>query len=162
MQAPVQAHVQAPVLARPSETASRAPGMNVTGASYRAPMAAVVYLRMSPALRAALQSQAADNGVSLNAFAVQALAAAAGPEFLRDVRSGGKPASVADERRVVVRPSPDKMRPIVEQYVTYWVDRLGTEHFSRVVANSKDHDRVWAWYVGRQAELAELSSRGAR
>jgi hypothetical protein len=34
-----------------------------------------------------------------------------------------------------------------------------------VIANSKDHDRVWAWYVGRQAELAalaEISSRAAR
>jgi hypothetical protein len=104
-------------------------------------MAAVVYLRMAPALRDALQ----------------ALAAAAGPEFLRDVRGGGQPATVADAGRVLERPAPDRMRPIVERYVTYWVDRLGREQFSRVVANSKDHDRVWAWYVGRQAELAALS-----
>jgi hypothetical protein len=27
---------------------------------------------------------------------------------------------------------------------------------SRVIAHSKDDDRVWAWYVGREAELAEL------
>jgi hypothetical protein len=57
------------------------------------------------------------------------------------------------------------MKPIVDRYVTYWVDRLGREHISRVAANSKDHDRVWAWYVGREAELAalaEVSPRGAR
>jgi HicB family len=125
-------------------------------------MAAVVYLRMAPALRDALKTHADASGVSLNAFAVQALAAAAGPEFLRDVRSGGQPASVDDERRVLKRPAADRMRPIVEQYATYWVNRLGREHFSRVTADSKDHDRVWAWYVGRQAELAELSPRGAR
>jgi hypothetical protein len=41
--------------------------------------AAVVYLRMAPALRDALRNHAAESGVSLNAFAVQALAAAAGP-----------------------------------------------------------------------------------
>jgi predicted HicB family RNase H-like nuclease len=39
--------------------------------------AAVVYLRMAPALRDALRAQADASGVSLNAFAVQALAAAA-------------------------------------------------------------------------------------
>jgi hypothetical protein len=54
------------------------------------------------------------------------------------------------------------MKPFVERYVTYWVDRLGRERFSAVVAKSKDHDRVWAWYVGREAELAELSLRAAR
>jgi hypothetical protein len=57
------------------------------------------------------------------------------------------------------------MKPIVDRYVTYWVDRLGREHMSRVIANGKDHDRVWAWYVGREAELAALayvSRRGAR
>jgi HicB family len=127
-------------------------------------MAAVVYLRMAPALRDALRGHAAESGISLNAFAVQALAAAAGPDFLRDVRAGGKPASVADERRVLERESPpaDRMHSIVTQYATYWVDRLGRDHMSRVIANSKDRDRVWAWYVGRQAELAELSPRGAR
>jgi hypothetical protein len=125
-------------------------------------MPAVVYLRISPALREALQEHAAASGISLNAFAVQALAAAAGPEFLRDVRAGGMPASVVDEKRVLVRPAPDQMRGIVTQYLTYWVDRLGREHMSRVIANSKDHDKVWAWYVGRQAELAELSPRAAR
>jgi hypothetical protein len=126
-------------------------------------MPAVVYLRMSPALRNALQEHAAASGISMNAFAVQALAAAAGPEFLRDVRAGGKPATVADDRRVLVRP--ERMHDLCTQYVTYWVDRLGREHMRRVVDNSKDHDKVWAWYVGRQAELAalsELSSRGAR
>jgi hypothetical protein len=127
--------------------------------------AAIVYLRMSPALRDALRSRAEASGVSLNAFAVQALAAAAGPEFLRDVRAGGQPATSADERRVLERPAPDKMHPIATQYVTYWVDRLGRDHMSRVIANSKDHDRVWAWYVGREAELAalaEVSPRAAR
>ena len=92
-----------------------------------------------------------------DAFAVQALAAAAGPEFLRDVRAGGQPVSVADDRRVLSRPPPDRMKPIVERYVTYWVDRLGRDHFARVIQNSKDHDRVWAWYVGREAELAALA-----
>lgn len=123
-------------------------------------VAAVVYLRMAPALRDALRAYAEASGVSLNAFAVQALAAAAGPDFLRDVRNGGQPATVQDARRALERP--ERMHPIVDQYVQYWVDRLGRENFSRVIANSKDHDRVWAWYVGRQAELAELSSRAAR
>ena len=125
--------------------------------------AAVVYLRMSPALHDALQGQAAASGISLNAFAVQALAAAAGPEFLRDVRAGGKPATVADEQRVLVRP--DRMHPIVDKYVQFWIDRLGRDARERVIASSKDHDRVWAWYVGREAELAalaEVSRRGAR
>ena len=125
-------------------------------------MAAVLYLRMSPALHDSLQQQAAASGISLNAFAVQALAAAAGPEFLRDVRLGGKPASVDDERRVLARPPADQMKPIVDQYVTYWVNRLGRDAFSRVLAASKEHDHVWAWYVGRAAELAELSRRAAR
>jgi HicB family len=127
--------------------------------------ASVLYLRVSPALHDALKQHAADGGVSLNTFAVQALAAAAGPEFLRDVRAGGTPATPADEKRVLVRPNPEGMRRIVTEYVTYWVDRLGREHMSRVIANSKDHDRVWAWYVGRAAELAalaEISPRGAR
>ncbi len=128
-------------------------------------MAAVLYLRMAPALRDALRAHADASGVSLNAFAVQALAAAAGPDFLRDVRGGGQPVTVADERRMLERPAPDRMHPIVDRYVAYWVDRLGREHFSRVIANSKDHDRVWAWYVGREAELAalaEVSPRAAR
>jgi hypothetical protein len=132
--------------------------MGVTAWSYGLRMAAaVVYLRMAPALRDALRTHAAESGVSLNAFAVQALAAAAGPEFLRDVRAGGAPSSVGDERRVLERPPKDRMNPIVTQYVTYWVDRLGRAEVSRVIANSKDHDRVWAWYVGRQAELAMLA-----
>jgi len=125
--------------------------------------AAVVYLRMSAALRDALRTRAESEGVSINAFAVQALAAAAGPEFLRNVRSGGKPATEADERRVLVRP--ERMHPIVDRYRQYWIDRLGMEARDRVIANSKDHDRVWAWYVGREAELAalaEVSRPGAR
>jgi len=99
----------------------------------------------------------------LNAFAVQAFAAAAGPEFLRDVRAGGAPTTVRDERRVLVRP--ERMDPIVDRYVQYWIDRLGRDAGDRVLANSKDHDRVWAWYVGREAELSalsELSRPGAR
>ena len=130
--------------------------MRVTPPPYGAAMpAAVVYLRMSSALRDALRSRAEGEGVSLNAFAVQALAAAAGPEFLRDVRAGGAPATVTDEQRVLARP--ERMKPIVDRYITYWVDRLGREAMSRVLANSKDHDRVWAWYVGREAELAALA-----
>src|SRR3989442_302064 len=113
--------------------------------------AAVVYLRMSGALRDALRVRAETEGVSINAFAVQALAAAAGPEFLRDVRGGGSPATVRDEQRLLVRP--ERMHPIVDRYVQYWIDRLGLDAKRRVVANSKDHDRVWAWYVGREAEL---------
>jgi len=100
------------------------------------------------------------NGVSLNAYAVQALAAVVGPEFLRDVRAGGKPATPADEQRVLVRP--ERMKPIVDQYITYWVDRLGRDAMSRVIASSKDHDRVWAWYVGREAELATLAGISRR
>jgi hypothetical protein len=115
---------------------------------------------MSSALHDTLKQLAAANEISLNAFAVQALAAAAGPDFLRDVRAGGKPASVADEQRVLVRP--ERMHPIVDRYVQYWIDRLGIGARSRVLASSKDHDRVWAWYVGREAELAELSRRAAR
>jgi hypothetical protein len=118
---------------------------------------------MSPALHDALKQHAAESGVSLNTFAVQALAAAAGPEFLRDVRAGGKPATVADEQRVLVRP--DRMHPIVDKYIQYWIDRLGRDARARVIASSTDHDRVWAWYVGREAELAalaEVSRRGAR
>ena len=125
--------------------------------------ASVVYLRMSPALHDALKHQAAESGVSLNTFAVQALAAAAGPEFLRDVRAGGKPATIADERRVLVRP--ERMHPIVDKYVQYWIDRSGIEARERVLTASKDDDRVWAWYVGREAELAalaEVSPRGGR
>jgi hypothetical protein len=117
--------------------------------------AAVVYLRMSNALRDALRARAESEGVSMNAFAVQALAAAAGPEFLRDVRAGGTPATVRDEQRVLVRP--ERMKPIVDRYITYWVDRLGREAMGRVIANSRDHDRVWAWHVGREAELAALA-----
>jgi uncharacterized protein (DUF1778 family) len=112
------------------------------------PAAAVVYLRMSPALHDALKEHAAQSGTSLNAYAVQALAAAAGPDFLRDVRAGGAPATVNDQERVLVRP--ERMAPIV--------DRLGRDATSRVIANSKDHDRVWAWYVGREAELATLAA----
>jgi hypothetical protein len=125
--------------------------------------AAVVYLRMSSTLRDALRSRAEFEGVSMNAFAVQALAAAAGPDFLRDVRAGGKPATSSDERRVLVRP--DRMHPIVDRYVQFWIDRLGLDARERVRAASKDHDRVWAWYVGREAELAalaEVSPRAAR
>lgn len=125
-------------------------------------MAAVVYLRMAPALRDALRVHAAESGISLNAFAVQALAAAAGPEFLRDVRAGGKPASVTDERRALERPAPKQMQSICDQYVIFWTERLGKERMRDLITASKDHDRVWAWYVGRQAELAELSLRGAR
>jgi len=117
--------------------------------------ASVVYLRMSPALHDALKGRAEASGISLNAFAVQALAAAAGPEFLRDVRAGGKPATVADERRVLVRP--ERMHPIVDRYRQYWIDRLGRDARARVIENSKDLDRVWAWYVGREAELAALA-----
>jgi hypothetical protein len=122
--------------------------------------AAVLYLRMSAALRDALRGRAEAEGVSMNAFAVQALAAATGPAFLRDVRAGGTPATVQDEQRVLVRP--ERMKPIVDRYVTYWVARLGVAAMSKVIANSKDHDRVWAWYVGREAELAELSSVSRR
>ena len=96
----------------------------------------------------------------MNAFAVQALAAAAGPEFLRDVRAGGKPATVQDGQRVLVRP--ERMKPVVDQYVTYWIDRLGIAARARVIANSKDHDRVWAWHVGRESELAELAAQRTR
>jgi hypothetical protein len=120
---------------------------------------------MAPALRDALRASAAESGVSLNAFAVQALAAAAGPEFLRDVRAGGQPATVAEARRALERPAPKNMQSICDQYVIFWSERLGKERFSKLVAASKDHDRVWAWYVGRQAELAalaEVSSRAAR
>jgi hypothetical protein len=125
--------------------------------------AAVVYLRVSPALHDALKQQAA-SGVSLNTLAVQALAAA-GPEFLRDVRAGGEPATTADEQRVLVRP--ERMHPIVDRYRHYWIDRLDRDARAQVIANSKDHDRVWAWYVGREAELAtlaevEVSRRAAR
>jgi hypothetical protein len=118
---------------------------------------------MSIALRDALRTRAQSEGVSMNAFAVQALAAAAGPEFLRDLRAGGKPATEADERRVLVRP--ERMHPIVDRYRQYWIDRLGMDARDRVIASSRDHDRVWAWYVGREAELATLrsvSSLGAR
>ena len=95
----------------------------------------------------------------MNAFAVQALAAATGPEFLRDVRAGGSPATLNDEQRVLVRP--ERMHPIVDRYVHYWIDRLGIDARSQVLANSKDHNKVWAWYVGREAELAELAARRA-
>jgi hypothetical protein len=118
---------------------------------------------MSSALRDALRTRAENEGASMNAFAVQALAAAAGPEFLRDVRGGVTPTTVRDEQRVLTRP--ERMKPLVDRYVTYWVDRLGREAMSRVIAQSKDHDRVWAWYVGREAELAtlaEVSARAAR
>jgi hypothetical protein len=120
-------------------------------------MAAVLYLRMAPALRDALRASASESGVSLNAFAVQALAAAAGPDFLRDVRGGGQPASVADQRRILQRPAPQKMQSICDQYVIFWIERLGKDRTRDLMNASKDHDRVWAWYVGRQAELAALA-----
>ncbi len=120
-------------------------------------MAAVVYLRMAPALRDALRSSATESGVSLNAFAVQALAAAAGPAFLRDVRAGGEPVTVADTRRVLERPAPQKMQSICDQYVIFWTERLGRDRMSDLIKASKDHDRVWAWYMGRQTELAALA-----
>lgn len=66
------------------------------------------------------------------------------------------PATVRDEQRVLVRP--ERMHPIVDRYVQCWIDRLGVDARSRVLAMSKDHDKVWAWYVGRETELAELSS----
>jgi hypothetical protein len=122
--------------------------------------AAVVYLRMSNALRDALRARAEGEGVSMNAFSVQALAAAAGPEFLRDVRAGGSPTTVNDERRVLVRP--ERMHPIVDQYVQYWIDRLGIDQRTKILASSKNHDRVWAWYVGREAELAALAAQTIR
>jgi hypothetical protein len=124
---------------------------------------AVLYLRMSNTLRDALRTRAEHEGVSMNAFAVQALAAAAGPEFLRDVRAGGAPTTAAEEQRVLVRP--ERMHPIVDRYRQYWIDRLGIAARDRVIANSKDLDRVWAWYVGREAELAtlaEVNRRAAR
>src|SRR4051794_9594557 len=102
--------------------------------------AAVVHLRMSNALRDALRTRAETEGVSMNAFAVQALAAAAGPEFLRDVRAGGSRATVTDEQRVLVRP--ERMHAIVDRYVQFWIDRLGLDAQERVRAASKDHDRV--------------------
>jgi hypothetical protein len=89
----------------------------------------------------------------------RALAAATGPEFLRDVRVGGAPATV-NERRVLVRP--ERMYPIVDRYVQYWIDRLDIDARDRVLALSKDHDKVWAWYVGRETELAELSLHAGR
>ncbi len=85
-----------------------------------------------------------------------------GPRCLTDVAAGGEPASVDDQRRVLRRPPPCEMRPIAQVYVTYWVDRLGIDRMTDVIANSKDDDRVWAWYVGRQAELAALSPLEAR
>lgn len=132
--------------------------MSVVGQAYRPRMAAVVYLRKAPALRDALRAHAAESGISLNAFAVQALAAAAGPEFLRDVRADGKPATEAGDRRVLTRPAPEKLQSICDEYVIFWIGRLGKERTSDLVAASKDHDTVWAWYVGRQAELAERQS----
>jgi hypothetical protein len=95
----------------------------------------------------------------MNAFAVQALAAATGPEFLRDVRLGGTPATEKDEQRVLIRP--ERMHPSVDRYVQHWIDRLGRDARDRVLANSKDRDRVWAWYVGREAELAALAATGS-
>jgi hypothetical protein len=82
---------------------------------------------------------------------------------VRDGRAGGSPKTPTDEQRVLVRP--ERRKPIVDRYVTYWVDRLGIEAIRPVMANSKDHDRVSAWYVGREAELAalaEISRRGGR
>jgi hypothetical protein len=40
---------------------------------------------------------------------------------------------VGDERRVLERPSADRMHPIETQYVSYWVDRLGGEATSGVI-----------------------------
>ena len=56
----------------------------------------------------------------------------------------------------------ERMTPITDRYVTYWVDRLGREAMSRVIATSRDDDRVWAWYVGREAELATLAESERR
>jgi hypothetical protein len=54
------------------------------------PKPAVIYLRMSPQLRDGLRQAANDAGCSLNAFAVNVLAAAAGdPARFRGSTSGG-------------------------------------------------------------------------
>ena len=119
--APVQAHALAPVLA---PVQARAPEQRCAcgGATERRwmshgsrmvgscpPLSSTSAWR--PRSRDALRNHAAESGVSLNAFAVQALAAAAGPEFLRDVRAGGTPSSVGDERRVLERPAADRDAP---------------------------------------------------
>jgi HicB family len=125
---------------------------------------AVVYVRMAPALRDALREHAESSGLSLNAFVVHALAAASGPEFLRHVRDGGKPSTVADDREVVRRPSPDRMTFVVAAYRDYWLGKLGMERIAEIMERTKDHDLVWAWWVGHRAEQDALpiSRRGAR
>ena len=94
--------------------------MHVTGQSYGRTMSAA-------------QPRRRERRVAERHRGAGALAAAAGPEFLREVRAGGTPSSVGHERRVLERPSADRMHPIVTQYVSYWVDRLGGEATSRVI-----------------------------
>ncbi len=105
-------------------------------------VAAVVYVRMAPALREALRNAAAANGVSLNASAVHALGAAAGPDFLRDVSQGGKPKTIVDDRRVPRRPEPSRMGSLAAEYISYWVDRQGIDRLIEIGRRSKDHDVV--------------------
>jgi hypothetical protein len=70
----------------------------------RNPAAAVVALRMAPSLRDALKAAAADAGCSLNAFAVQVLASAAGdPARFRQAPEERTAAEVAAGRRALVR-----------------------------------------------------------
>jgi hypothetical protein len=125
---------------------------------------AVVYVRMAPALRDALRDHADACGLSLNAFAVHALAAASGPEFLRRVSDGGSPRTVAEDREVIRRPGPDRMVFVVAAYRDYWLGKLGMERLGEIMRQASDHDVVWAWWVGHRAEQEALpvSLRAAR
>ena len=120
---------------------------------------AVLYLRMAPQLRAALAERAAESGVSLNAWAVNALAAAAGPEFLAPPSRGGAARTTVDAEQMT-RPDPQGMKAIATEYRSYWFNRLGMEHARRVDQESRDHDRVWAWWVGHRREHQELAAMG--
>lgn len=118
---------------------------------------AVLYLRMAPALRDALQARARESGVSLNAWAVNALAAAAGPEFLRTPAQGGAARTQSDAEQTT-RPDAEGMKRIAVEYRAYWLNRLGAEHVREVGEASRDDDVVWAWWVGHRRELQELAA----
>jgi hypothetical protein len=132
---------------------------------------AVVYLRMSPQLRDGLRVAADDAGCSLNAFAVQVLAAAA-----------GDPARFRDRAAEAARAAPRKLERDALGYPLEWAARwqhAGARNEFIAVMHSSDVPRSeWIplvkkydaedpgfyveWLRLRQDEHAARESEGRR
>jgi len=138
---------------------ARAPSSSLSDVRVSRVKPAVFYLRMAPQLRDALAARAVESGVSLNAWAVNALAAAAGPDFLAAPSRGGA-ARTLIEAEQATRPDAEGMRRIAAEYRSYWINRLGPEHARRISTEARDGDRVWAWWVGHRREQQELTAMG--